>query len=78
MRELLTALARKPAVRKTAMSTPGLRNLAWRFVAGENLEAGLEVVATACLVDREEGAAEALKGYRFKALFTMRELLEQP
>lgn len=37
--------------------------------------AGLEVVATACLVDREEGAAEALTGYRFHALFTMREVL---
>lgn len=37
--------------------------------------AGLEVVATACLVDREEGAAEALKDYRFHALFTMRDLL---
>ena len=37
--------------------------------------AGLEVVATACLVDREEGAAELLKDYRFKAMFTMRDLV---
>jgi orotate phosphoribosyltransferase len=37
--------------------------------------AGLEVVATACLVDREEGAAKALAGYRFHALFTMSEVL---
>lgn len=38
-------------------------------------EAGLQVVATACLVDREEGASEVLKDYRFHALFTMRDLL---
>lgn len=36
--------------------------------------AGLEVVATACLVDREEGAAELLKDYRFHAVFTMKDL----
>jgi proline dehydrogenase len=44
MKELLSSLARRPAVRKTAMSTPGLRNIAWRFVAGESLEAGIDVV----------------------------------
>ncbi len=37
--------------------------------------AGLEVVATACLVDREEGAAETLQGYRFHAVFTMKDVL---
>ena len=36
--------------------------------------AGLEVVATACLVDREEGAREALSGYRVHSVFTMKDL----
>jgi proline dehydrogenase len=31
-------------VRKLAMSTPFLRDLAWRFVAGEDLSSGLEAV----------------------------------
>ena len=38
-------------------------------------EAGLQVVATACLVDREEGAAELLKDYAFRAMFRMNELV---
>ncbi len=41
LRELSTSLARQPWIRKAAVSTPGVRDLAWRFVAGETLEAGL-------------------------------------
>jgi orotate phosphoribosyltransferase len=33
------------------------------------------VVAVVCLVDREEGGAEALRGYRFHPLFRVSELL---
>ncbi len=33
--------ARRPLVRKLVMSAPVVRDLAWRFVAGEDLEAGL-------------------------------------
>jgi orotate phosphoribosyltransferase len=40
-------------------------------------EAGCEVVAVSCLVDREEGGREALTGYRFVPLFTRAELLER-
>ena len=39
-------------------------------------EAGLEVAAVACLVDREEGGREALAGYRYHALLTFAEVLE--
>jgi orotate phosphoribosyltransferase len=38
-------------------------------------DAGLVVVATACLVDREEGAAELLKDHGFRAMFRMSELV---
>ena len=38
-------------------------------------DAGVQVVATACLVDREEGAAELLKDYGFRAIFRMSELV---
>jgi proline dehydrogenase len=44
IRHLLTALSRQSWVRKTAMSTPILRDMAWRLVAGESQEEGLEVV----------------------------------
>ena len=44
MRQLLSSVARQPWVRKVAMSTPGVRNLAWRFVAGESLDAGLQAL----------------------------------
>ncbi len=39
-------------------------------------EAGLRVEAVLCLVDRQQGGAEALKDYRFLPLFTAAELLE--
>ncbi len=40
--------------------------------------AGMEVLGACCMVDREQGACEAITslGYEFDALFTMRELLE--
>jgi orotate phosphoribosyltransferase len=41
-------------------------------------EAGFDVTAVLCLVDREQGAAEALKDYPFFTLFTATELLEDP
>lgn len=44
MRSFLAWLARLGPIRKIAISTPVVRDLAWRFVAGENLESGIEVV----------------------------------
>jgi len=44
LRQLLAAFSRQSWLRKLAMSTPVLRGMAWRFVAGESLEEGLEVV----------------------------------
>ena len=41
-------------------------------------EAGYQVVAVVCLVDREQGGAEALKDYPFYPLFTAQELLASP
>ena len=41
-------------------------------------EAGLKVVAVFCLVDREQGAAEALEAYPFYPLFNATELLDDP
>jgi lipopolysaccharide/colanic/teichoic acid biosynthesis glycosyltransferase/proline dehydrogenase len=41
LRSILGRVAGNSKVRKAAMSTPFVRGLAWRFVAGENLEAGL-------------------------------------
>lgn len=41
-------------------------------------EAGLRVAAVMCLVDREQGGAEALRAYPFYALVTARELLDDP
>ena len=43
-RKLLTSISRHPWVRKIAMSTPILRNMAWHFVAGESQEEGLQAV----------------------------------
>jgi proline dehydrogenase len=37
-------VARQAWLRKAIMSTPFVRDLAWRFVAGEDLDAGLEAV----------------------------------
>ena len=44
LRQIASVVARQGWVRKTALSTPGVRGLAWRFVAGEDLDAGLAVV----------------------------------
>ncbi len=41
-------------------------------------EAGFQVTAVLCLVDREQGAREALKNYPFYRLFTATELLADP
>ena len=41
-------------------------------------EAGFEVAAVLCLVDREQGAGEALKSYPFFPLYTATELLSDP
>ncbi len=40
--------------------------------------AGCEVVVVLALVDREQGGAQALKGYRFIPLITASELLDDP
>lgn len=44
MRSLLGWFTRQALLRKLALSTPGVRDLAWRFVAGESLETGVTVV----------------------------------
>jgi len=41
MRQLIAKIAGQSWVRKAVMSTPGIRDLAWRFVAGENLDAAI-------------------------------------
>lgn len=41
LRTLYGSIVRQPAVRKIVVSTPVLRDLAWRFVAGEDLNAGI-------------------------------------
>lgn len=46
MRQVVGSIARRPWLRKAAISTPLLRDVAWRFVAGEDLAAGLEAVRT--------------------------------
>jgi len=43
-RRALAAVAGNGTVRKVALSTPFVRDVAWRFVAGEDLAAGLAVV----------------------------------
>lgn len=45
-RRALGALAGNGTVRKLALSTPVVRDVAWRFVAGEDLPAGLSVIRT--------------------------------
>jgi proline dehydrogenase len=44
LRRMLGWVAGKSTVRKLAMSTPFVRDVAWRFVAGEDLPAGLATV----------------------------------
>ncbi len=43
-----------------------------------SIDAGYDVVAVVCLVDREQGGAEALKDFPFFCLFTATELLDDP
>ncbi|HLO36483.1 MAG TPA: proline dehydrogenase family protein, partial [Candidatus Deferrimicrobium sp.] len=50
LRQISLRLGRQPWVRRLALSTPGVRDLAWRFVAGEDLDAA--VVALRGLADR--------------------------
>jgi proline dehydrogenase len=40
----LASVAANGSVRKLAVSTPFVRDVAWRFVAGEDLAAGLDVI----------------------------------
>jgi len=44
IRQMLSSFSRQSWLRKLAMSTPILRDMAWRFVAGESQQEGLEVV----------------------------------
>ncbi len=44
IRKILSAVSRQGWIRKLAMSTPILRDMAWHFVAGEKLENGLDAV----------------------------------
>ncbi len=44
LRQIASVVARQGWVRKIALSTPGIRGLAWRFVAGEDLDTGLAAV----------------------------------
>jgi proline dehydrogenase len=44
IRQVLSTVAGQPWLRKAVISTPGVRDIAWRFVAGENLDAGIAVV----------------------------------
>jgi len=43
-RRTLAGVARRGSVRKLAISTPFVREVAWRFVAGEDLPGGLSVI----------------------------------
>lgn len=44
LRRAASFVARRSWVRKVIMTTPVIREVAWRFVAGEDLDAGLAVV----------------------------------
>jgi proline dehydrogenase len=44
IRRVSSLVVRNPWVRKAAVSTPVIRDLAWRFVAGEDLDAGVAAV----------------------------------
>jgi proline dehydrogenase len=46
LRKLSGFLASSSWLRKTAVTTPVIREMAWRFIAGEDLNAGLAVVRT--------------------------------
>ena len=44
IRKIYGSIVGRPAFRKAVMSTPVIRDLAWRFVAGESLDAGIAAV----------------------------------
>ncbi len=44
LRRIVLWVGSQRRVRKIAVSTPGIRDLAWRFVAGEDLPSGISVV----------------------------------
>jgi hypothetical protein len=49
LRQISLLVARQPWVRKLAVSTPGVRDLAWRFVAGGDLDTRT-LLSPACIV----------------------------
>ena len=57
LRQLIAKIAGQSWLRKAVMSTPGIRDLAWRFVAGENLDAGIAALQ-ALKRSRYQGDAE--------------------
>ncbi|MEZ4599763.1 MAG: proline dehydrogenase family protein [Syntrophotaleaceae bacterium] len=44
IRSILSTVAGQPWLRKAIVSTPGIRDIAWQFVAGEDLDAGVAAV----------------------------------
>jgi len=44
LRQLYGFLVKRPWLRKVVVTTPAIRDMAWRFVAGEDLDAGLAAV----------------------------------
>jgi proline dehydrogenase len=46
VRQLSSLVVKQAWLRKVVVTTPGVRDLAWRFVAGEDLDAGLRVIAS--------------------------------
>ncbi len=44
MRQVISRIAGQSWLRKAVVSTPGIREVAWRFVAGEDLAAGIAVL----------------------------------
>jgi proline dehydrogenase len=44
IRKIYCSIVGRPAFRKAVLSTPVIRDLAWRFVAGENLDAGIAAI----------------------------------
>src|SRR5271155_5788820 len=44
LRQFCGNLVRQPLLRKLVVTTPLVRDLAWRYIAGENLDAGLAAV----------------------------------
>ncbi|WP_242393323.1 proline dehydrogenase family protein [Anaeromyxobacter oryzisoli] len=46
LRQLASLTLHQPWIKKAAVTLPGVRDLAWRFVAGEDLEAALGAVRT--------------------------------